>query len=257
MSSVRSHKLPATASIASTAAGLLGALFTLYAAACSSDPPPPIGTPDGSIIFGADAPIIRVDAPVFDAPIIDARPPPDASPVFDASPFDAPIGDRFDVAYVNEWKLNAGATGLFTVDDLAVFINTGSTNLNMRNAQILSVTDDSGNADFHYELNSPDEDRVISPGIAYGANGNVNVAPLITPLVPEPHDPRTAVVVTGGFSARPGGSTVHPKVMIQIGDAVAELDFLIHVTGGGGDAVEFVNATRVISAFPPDAGVSN
>jgi hypothetical protein len=252
---VHSHKLSGPAFTAATAAGLLGALLTLHAAGCSSDPPAPIGTPDGSIIFGSDAPGPRVDAPIFDAPIIDARPPPDASPVFDASPFDAPIGDRFDVAYVNEWNLNAGAA-MFTVDELAVFINTGSTNLNMRNAQILSVTDDSGNADFHYELVSPDEDRIISPGTAYGSNGNVNVAPLITPLVPEHFDSRTAVVVTGGFTERPSGSTVHPKVMIQIGDTVAELDFLIHVTGGGGDAVEFVNATRVISAFPPDAGVT-
>ena len=43
--------------------------------------------------------------------------------------------------------------------------------------------------------------------------------------------------------------------MVQIGHAVAELDFLVHVTGNGGDAVTFEKATRVSSMIPPDAGV--
>jgi hypothetical protein len=237
---------------------LVATLLCGLAGACSSETPAPILPPDGSIIFGGDGPpVIRIDAQIFDAPLIDARPPADAPPVFDASPFDAPIGDRFDVAYVSEWNLNGAASGAFTADQLGVFINTGTTNLDMSTLTILSITDDSGNADFRWFIEPGDVDtRTMTPGTAHGANGNTHVEPLITPLVPEPNDGSMPTpVVKGGVTARPGGD-VHPKVMVQIGDAVAELDFLIHVTGNGGDAVTFVKAARVTSMLPPDAGVT-
>jgi hypothetical protein len=232
----------------------LAFVVSIVAGACTVQESAEAGPADGSIVLGADARPIRIDAHIFDARNVDGHPPPDARVIVDAGPpADAFVGDRFDVAYVNEWNLNSSGAE-FVADQLAVFVNTGTTTLDMSSLTVLSVTDDRSDTDFIFRVDTPDSSS-MRPGDAHGGIGNLNTNPLIAPLVPENIDVPVPEM-TGGFTAHKGGSyDIHPKVMVQIGRSVAELDFLVHVTTKGGPPVEFVKAKRVSSAFPPDAGM--
>jgi len=214
------------------------------------------GPADGSVIkVTFDAPKPKVDARVVDAPITiaDAR--------IDARigvPADAPGGDNFDVAYAQEWTIRV-STAAFTANQIAVVINTGTTTLDMSTLKVLSVTDDNGNTDFQFTIPKADPSP-LAPGKVHGDVADVNVEPLIRALVPELDDPRNAdgtmPVFAGGMTPHKGGSyDIHPKVKLQIGDAVAELDFLVHVTGSGTSGLEFKAAKRVSAKQLPDAGM--
>jgi hypothetical protein len=177
-------------------------------------------------------------APVDGAQVVDAAPGSDAG--LDASIDAAAPSHAFDVGYINEFTYPFNVTG---VSEFMMVVNRGPLPLNLADAELDAVEDDSPQVDWTLSVDMLST-TVLPAGHAAGLlSQDANTALVVSGLVSEPLDDNT-LNFRMSFSDFPtAGTAIHAQAKLRIGDASVTLPFTIHIVASG--TVMLDHAVRV------------